>query len=197
MSIGERCFNVLLGLTFISMGLKKLYESPQLPPTVVLGSYALLVWVGLMCFTRRPARRHGSLLDIAIATPSLIVGGAIVMMASEDWSLLAQSLFVIGTSIAILSFYWLGDSFSVLPSVRKIKTMGPYRLVRHPPYLGELILVSAGCLSSVNLLRIGVLLVCVLLVVARILVEEKLLANEKSYREYSQKVCWRLVPGVW
>ena len=75
---------------------------------------------------------------------------------------------------------------------------GVYSLVRHPMYLGaSLVFVGAALLlGSVYGLLAGVALVGLLVV--RIFGEEKLLAqNLEGYKEYRQKVRYRLVPHVW
>jgi protein-S-isoprenylcysteine O-methyltransferase Ste14 len=61
----------------------------------------------------------------AANTPQgLLVGGELLALASCGW------LFV--------SVLFLGRCFGVLPEARGLVTSGPYRLVRHPVYLGEI-----------------------------------------------------------
>jgi protein-S-isoprenylcysteine O-methyltransferase Ste14 len=75
---------------------------------------------------------------------------------------------------------------------------GVYGFVRHPMYLGAILVFAGGALllGSVS----GLLLAFALagLLVARIFGEEKLLTRGlEGYREYLQKVRYRLVPHVW
>ena len=75
---------------------------------------------------------------------------------------------------------------------------GPYCYVRHPGYLG-MILLHWGVpfmLSSLWAL-IPALLYCLTLVVRTALEDETLLAELPGYVEYAQHVPHRLVPGVW
>jgi len=75
---------------------------------------------------------------------------------------------------------------------------GVYGFVRHPMYLGaSLAFVGAALLlGSVYGLLAGLAMVGLL--VARIFGEEELLArNLEGYKEYLQKVRYRLVPHVW
>lgn len=99
--------------------------------------------------------------------------------------------------MALLSFVFLGKHFSILPAVRGITTLGPYRIVRHPAYLGELFMV-AGCAMTLSI-ALGVLLVlaAVALVMIRITAEEKLLSANAEYRQYQAEVRWKLIPLVW
>ena len=75
---------------------------------------------------------------------------------------------------------------------------GVYRYVRHPMYLGGSLVFVGGALllGSISGLLLGVALVG--LFVVRIFGEEKLLARDlEGYKEYLQKVRYRLVPHVW
>ena len=75
---------------------------------------------------------------------------------------------------------------------------GPYAVVRHPMYLGMLLMVlfSALGLGSYWALIPAALLLPALVLRSRS--EEKILAGGlKGYTEYKQQVRWRLVPGVW
>lgn len=75
---------------------------------------------------------------------------------------------------------------------------GVYGFVRHPMYLGaSLVFVGAALLlGSVYGLLAGLALVALLIL--RIFGEEKLLARDlEGYKEYLQKVRYRLVPHVW
>lgn len=74
---------------------------------------------------------------------------------------------------------------------------GPYRLVRHPIYLGWVLMVfGVPDMSATRLLFATVS--SAYLVVAIPFEERSLLsAFGAQYREYQQAVRWRLVPGVW
>jgi protein-S-isoprenylcysteine O-methyltransferase len=75
---------------------------------------------------------------------------------------------------------------------------GPYRIVRHPGYVGS-ILVWGGSRLSVNWLVAAVTVVVLVVVYAyRISAEEQMLVDHfgESYRAYKART-WRLVPFVW
>ncbi len=79
-----------------------------------------------------------------------------------------------------------------------VVSTGPYRFVRHPGYLGA-ILLHLGVpfmLSSIWALIPGALTAIV--VIVRTALEDKTLQAElPGYREYTQRVRYRLLPGVW
>ena len=81
---------------------------------------------------------------------------------------------------------------------QRVIDSGVYGFVRHPMYLGASLVLFGGALllGSVSALLPGTGLI--LLLVLRIFGEEKLLARDLvGYREYAQKVRYRLVPYVW
>ena len=81
---------------------------------------------------------------------------------------------------------------------QRVVTTGVYGFVRHPLYLGCLLMLlgAALLLGSICGLVIGVLAVCLLVV--RIVGEERMLVNElDGYRDYRKKVTYRLIPFVW
>jgi protein-S-isoprenylcysteine O-methyltransferase Ste14 len=75
---------------------------------------------------------------------------------------------------------------------------GPYAIARHPMYAGVLLMVVGVPLALGSWLGLLVLLLAVPVLVWRILDEEKTL-NEQlhGYREYAQRVRFRLVPHLW
>jgi protein-S-isoprenylcysteine O-methyltransferase Ste14 len=75
---------------------------------------------------------------------------------------------------------------------------GPYAIVRHPGYVSGL-LVFIGmplCLGSVWAL-IPAVITCLLLVVRTILEDSTLRTELPGYNDYSRRVRYRLIPGVW
>ncbi|MFB3897760.1 MAG: isoprenylcysteine carboxylmethyltransferase family protein [bacterium] len=75
---------------------------------------------------------------------------------------------------------------------------GPYRYVRHPGYIGMIIwwLSAPIILNSYRALILGATL-CLLLII-RTYPEDKTLQTElPGYKEYTQKVKYRLFPKVW
>jgi protein-S-isoprenylcysteine O-methyltransferase Ste14 len=79
-----------------------------------------------------------------------------------------------------------------------VATGGPYRYVRHPGYVGGVLITLAGplVLGSAWALIPGFL--GALLLIVRTALEDRTLQQElDGYREYAGHVRYRLVPGVW
>ncbi|GBC83559.1 hypothetical protein HRbin10_02709 [bacterium HR10] len=95
----------------------------------------------------------------------------------------ATILMVGGSAITIAALLALGRSFSIFPEARRLVTRGPYAVVRHPMYLGE-ILAGLGLTLQVLSER-AVLLFAIFLTaqLARLRYEEQIL--ERTFPEYA------------
>lgn len=110
----------------------------------------------------------------------------------------------LGAGLQLVSIAWqftakvfLGRSFGLLPAQRGLVMAGPYRLVRHPIYFGYLIGHIGFLLANFSLRNAAVLLVLYVAQVVRIRREEAMLAaTNPAYRDYQQRVRWRLLPFV-
>jgi protein-S-isoprenylcysteine O-methyltransferase Ste14 len=81
---------------------------------------------------------------------------------------------------------------------QKLASRGLYKLVRHPMYVGDVILMVGIPLALGSYWGLLFILPGVLALVFRILDEEKMLNQELAgYPEYAQQVRYRLMPYVW
>ncbi len=79
-----------------------------------------------------------------------------------------------------------------------VATSGPYQYVRHPGYLGTILLdlMVPIMLNSLWAVIPGILSALVLVI--RTSLEDKTLIEElPGYKEYAERVRYRLIPGVW
>jgi protein-S-isoprenylcysteine O-methyltransferase Ste14 len=81
---------------------------------------------------------------------------------------------------------------------QKVISTGPYRWVRHPMYLGVIMLYVFSPLALGSAWAVLPVLALPPLLAARILNEEKVLsAGLDGYRDYMRRVRCRLIPGIW
>lgn len=112
---------------------------------------------------------------------------------TSHWYLTLPAL--AGYGLILWSLITLGRRFGIAPADRGITNRGPYRYLRHPMYLGELVFRLAMAFESPNLvLSLFVAGLLVILQCWRILREERLISG---YSCYARLVPWRMVPFLW
>jgi len=119
------------------------------------------------------------------------------------WLQIVGGILLLGASFFL--FRAFTDNTYLSPLVRiqserghRVVSTGVYGFVRHPMYLGATLMFAGGplLLSSIWGVLVGLALVSLLLV--RIPREEELLVRElDGYRDYREKVRFRLLPYVW
>jgi len=113
-------------------------------------------------------------------------------------TLLASSLIVFaGTAFAVWSLAILGRCFGIFPEVRGLVLRGPYRWVRHPVYLGEIVSGVGVLIARPHPLTLGLLATFVVFQYWRTIFEERALmaAFASEYTAYRALVP-RLAPGL-
>jgi protein-S-isoprenylcysteine O-methyltransferase Ste14 len=100
-----------------------------------------------------------------------------------------------GMVFTLAALVTLGKSFSIFPQTRKLVVGGPYRLIRHPVYLGEITCTLGLTLAGISIHKILVFLLIAGCQIYRSIQEEKLLnASFPEYAEYASKTA-RFIPG--
>jgi len=81
---------------------------------------------------------------------------------------------------------------------QQVISTGVYGFVRHPLYLGVLLMLLGAPLLVGSIYGLIICLIAVFVLVGRIIGEEKMLVNElKGYEDYKKRVIYRLIPFVW
>ena len=123
------------------------------------------------------------------------------------WSTVPPYLVALGDILIVLGFYLVflvfkENSFAsgtIEVGVEQcVIATGPYALVRHPMYIGALVMLVGVPLALGSLWGLVAIVPMTLVLVARLLDEEKFLTrNLAGYSEYQSKVRCRLLPLIW
>ncbi len=80
----------------------------------------------------------------------------------------------------------------------QVATSGPYRFVRHPGYVGYIIMSLATPLALGTLYGLIMSGIITLIFIIRTVLEDKTLNNElNGYSDYSEKIKYKLIPFIW
>ena len=95
-----------------------------------------------------------------------------------------------GTLFTIWSLAILGRCIGIFPEVRGLVLRGPYRLVRHPVYLGEIVAALGILLTRPHLLTLALLTAFIVFQYWRTVFEERALATAfpLDYPAYRERV---------
>lgn len=135
----------------------------------------------------------------------------ILMVSSLDhrfgWSHVPFYFLILGDILVVLGLFLVflvlkENTFAAatieLATDQKVISTGPYSIVRHPMYFGALIMLFGTPLSLGSLWGLLLLFPFTLIIILRLLDEEKFLSkNLTGYNEYRQKVRYRLIPFLW
>ena len=115
-------------------------------------------------------------------------------------SLVGDGLVALGLLIDLFVFRENSYGASNIQTVegQKVISTGPYALVRHPMYVGVLVMVLGVPLALGSWWGLAILALTIPILIWRILDEEQFLKQDlPGYTEYTHKVRHRLVPYLW
>src|SRR4051812_9666698 len=146
---------------------------------------------------------------IYVGIISTTVAAAVVSALDHrfGWSVVPTAVVVVGNvlvlvGLAVAEVVVIQNNYAAatitVDKDQPVVSTGLYSVVRHPMYVGALILIVGMPLALGSYWGLLTMIPGVLIFVARITDEEKALRQDLAgYDEYIDKVHSRLVPGVW
>ncbi|MDT5365370.1 MAG: hypothetical protein QOC69_7132 [Mycobacterium sp.] len=146
-----------------------------------------------------------------VITGTIVAVVAVLVVSALDhrfgWSDVPTPVVVLGnvlvgiglgfTQLVVIQNSYAAATITV-EADQKVVSTGVYGLVRHPMYVGTLIMMVGTPLALDSYWGLLVTILTFPILALRIDDEEKMLRQElDGYDEYTKKVHYRLVPGVW
>jgi protein-S-isoprenylcysteine O-methyltransferase Ste14 len=191
--LAERLFLLLLGGWMVYRFIPALGTNPY--AVLIVTSELLIVLFGVI---RRTGRAANTLRAWTVA----IIGTCGPLMVNPSGAQLvplpvAAFLMILGLLMSIGAKLALFRSFGIVAANRGVQRLGPYRLVRHPMYLGYLMTHLGFFLTCCSAWNAIVYMGCWLAMLLRIELEELVLGADETYRSYREAVKHRLIPLIW
>jgi protein-S-isoprenylcysteine O-methyltransferase Ste14 len=160
--------------------------------TSIMAAFAYFVAV-------RPPSRRQTRAVVAIVACVAAALGAVALQGPTDT--VPLPMLMIGELVAVVASIWLlvsvlalGRCFGILPEARGLVTRGPYRLVRHPVYLGELGVCAGLVVGAPSFWNLACAAVILAAQIVRMGLEERALEAEfPAYAAYARRTA-RIVP---
>jgi protein-S-isoprenylcysteine O-methyltransferase Ste14 len=161
----------------------------------------LAVLVTMFAARRVPQRYAQGLHPRFVAVAGTFISVGIVWLPPRELSsslyLVSLLLTIGGTAFAVFAVLALARSISIMPEARRLITWGPYTLVRHPLYLGEMVATAGLALQYLMPWALLLLGLNCLFQFERMRIEERVLLQAfPRYRDYMAATA-RLVPGLY
>lgn len=202
-AISRRRFGDLLLFAFTAVELVLLI---LLTPTfatvdwIYVSGHLLVLWIA---FTRPPPEAQDLSLPSSIAVfvaytyPYAQVVYLRWVPGTPSWHGAGLVLVMLGACLSFTSLLSLGRWFGVWPALRGLAMRGPYRLVRHPMYLGYLFADIGYNLYEYNSGTVLLVIAGWASLFYRIRAEERILSQDAGWSSYAALVRYRLLPGLW
>jgi protein-S-isoprenylcysteine O-methyltransferase Ste14 len=197
-NLGELASKVAIITLFSSMASRLAQDSARTGHAtgmLLLASEALVVALTLV---RRSAGSVDRSWQARLLTAFSTFGPPLVRPASIAGTSesLTLAITAIGLMIVLMGKISLGRSFGLTPANRGIVCSGLYRFVRHPIYLGYLITHIGFVIANPADWNLLILLIADVALMLRARREEWTLSADEAYRNYMQRVRWRVLPYV-
>jgi protein-S-isoprenylcysteine O-methyltransferase Ste14 len=195
---GELVSKIAIVTLFSSMAIRlagDCFRTGRVTGILLLASEAFVVGLTLV---RRPAGTvdrswRARLLTMFATFGPPLVRPAGVAGAVESFTV---ALTAMGLIVVVLGKISLGRSFGLTPANRGVVCTGLYRFVRHPIYLGYLMTHIGFAVANFSWWNMAVLASADVALILRARCEERTLGLDAAYRDYMQRVRWRVLPGV-
>ena len=166
--------------------------------TVAFFAFLVVIYV---IRSRAVAQDHNPVAITAALIGSFVLYGLFLIPGqgrnTNVWVLASSDIcLACGMVWAIYSLTYLGKRFSIVPEARGLMTTGPYRFVRHPMYVGEIVAGAGLILPTLFTLHILLFALFLGAQVARTYFEERIL--RRAYPQYEAYAAHtrRLIPFV-
>jgi protein-S-isoprenylcysteine O-methyltransferase Ste14 len=210
-------FVALGSLLFVAAGTLQWPAAWVLIAEMGVGGITLCLWLGRhdpSLLAERLSVHYQAPWDKALVAALMVsLIGSFVLMAFDavrfHWSQIPLSLRVVGAFLVLLAIYFnylaCRENTFAATAVKiqterghRVVSTGPYAYVRHPMYTGIVFFYIGVPLLLGSWYGLAAAMLSLSILGGRVVLEERtLMAELAGYREYVERVRYRLIPGIW
>src|SRR5260370_11405908 len=189
-----------------NLGLAILFFGSLAPDALHYGTgVANLIWavgaalMGVLSLVRIPPNAAMVNLRSILAVAGMTLVPAQIRPTVASVGILASCAVILelfGVVLSQVGRLYLGRSFGLLPANRGVVTTGPFRLMRHPIYLGWFILTVGYVMAYPNVLNALAVVFAFPFILGRIQLVKQFLFVDPSYCPYAWPISYFLVHSL-
>ena len=178
-------------------------------PMLLVGIFLMIKNPKLLELRLNAKEKENEQKIVVILSALMFIIGFIVsgLNYRYNWYVMSDIAVIIGVIIFVISYIlyaeilrentFLSRTIEVVDNQKVVDT-GFYKIVRHPMYLITILLFLSMPLILNSLYSLFVFLIYPIIMIIRINNEEKILEKDlKGYKEYKNKVKYKLIPFIW
>jgi protein-S-isoprenylcysteine O-methyltransferase Ste14 len=178
-----RVFILMILCFFLVLHIRR-YDSFFLKPLWIIEGFIYTVFFLIYVLRKDPKDRSRGFMGIVIPLTGSVLPFALLLSPPNYW--IAQSpsrqyfifyCMVITSSLTLWGLWTLCRSFSITVEVRSLILRGPYRWIRHPIYLGEILTAGAVMIWRFSVTNVFIWTIFVFIQIVRARLEEKKLCT--------------------
>lgn len=194
--------SILGGLVFAYFGIAAVRLTIVSNHHLYYGFLSAFYWLGVYIYmTRKPALVGAKGWDEWVV-PLVATFGPLVPFFLVDpsprYEMAGYAVAAIGMAFSVWGLYHLKGNFSIVVEARDVVASGPYRIVRHPLYVGETVAVTGLALSAPHAITFATVILLITLQLWRGWMEEKKLLETFGYKyeAVQRQAWWPLTPKI-
>ena len=178
-------------------------------PMFIVGIFLMIKNPKLLESRLKAKEKEQTQKEVILLSGIMFISGFIIagLNFRYQWIILPDIVIIISSIVFIISYIlygivlmqnkYLSRTIEVKEN-QEVISKGLYKIVRHPMYSVTILLFLSIPLILGSLISFIIFLIYPIIIIKRINNEEQVLSKElKGYKEYQNKVKYRLIPYIW
>jgi len=186
-----RVFILMILCFFLVLHIRR-YDNFFLKPLWIIEGFIYVVFLLIYVLRKDPKDRSRGFMEIVPPLIGSVLPFALLLSPPSYWIVQFPSRqyfifcwMVVASSLTLWGLWTLRRSFSITVEVRSLVLRGPYRWIRHPIYLGEILTAGAVMIWRFSVTNVFIWTIFVFIQIVRARLEERKLCT--FFPEYRRR----------